>query len=97
VTSNLKGIGAAQKNNTYHRERRHPWTKEYRRNCIISDCDDPVYHDGEVYWTCCLHHLQQLQLGPFAPRISHDVEGWPLRCADTASQVAEALFHQGND
>ena len=33
-----------------------------------SKADDKVYHDGSAYWTLCLRHLQQTQLGPFRKR-----------------------------
>lgn len=97
MSQQLKGIGAAQKNSINHRHRRHAWSRPYNKTCIISECESPTFWDGEIHWTCCLHHLQQNQFGPFAPRINNDVEGWPLRGADTASQVAEALFYRDHE
>jgi hypothetical protein len=96
VSQQLKGIGAARKNSTNHRHKRHAWSQPYNRTCIISDCESSVYWDGDVWWTCCLHHLQKHQFGPFAPRVNHDTEGWPLRGADASSVVAEALFYRDN-
>ena len=42
------------------------WLKPYTKKCLM--CDDKVYHDGSAYWTLCLRHLQQTQLGPFRKR-----------------------------
>lgn len=46
----------------------HPWSVRYNKRCLISGCETPVYHDGKVYWSLCLLHLKEQQLGPFYPR-----------------------------
>lgn len=47
----------------------HPWNKPYSRTCIAVDCDNPVYWDGEVFYSCCLACLEKKQLGPFRARL----------------------------
>ena len=58
-------ITAAQKNNPKHRESPHPWHLPYNSRCLISGCDTKVYHDGTTYFSLCLLHLEELNLGPF--------------------------------
>lgn len=61
----LRGTKAAQQNNIQHRERPHPWDQRYLKTCIISDCREPTYYDGMIYYTCCVACLKKTQLGPF--------------------------------
>ena len=58
----LKGIGGAIGNIPKKRTRKHPW----RTNCLM--CQSQVYHDGQIYWSLCLSHLQETELGPFRKR-----------------------------
>ena len=64
-TQKTNGIDAARENNHRYREGPHPWDRPYNSRCLISRCDSPVYYDGKCYFSLCLLHLQELQLGPF--------------------------------
>lgn len=59
-------------NNALPKHTPHPWHTPYNRRCLQPDCDSPVYHDGQTYWSLCLSHLQQHELGPFRPRHNHE-------------------------
>ena len=92
----LKGLQAAVKNRTEHRVPPHDPRIMDNKICLISHCQSPVYHDGEIYWSLCLSCLQELQLGPFSRSHEPASEGWPNRGACGGSVVAEGLFlHQG--
>lgn len=60
-----KGSKAAILNNPKYREKAHPWHIPYNSRCLISGCDTKVYHDGKTYFSLCLLHLEELNLGPF--------------------------------
>ena len=66
----LKGVGGAIGNSPKKRTRKHPWHIPWhipwRTNCLM--CQSPVYHDGQIYWSLCLSHLQETELGPFRKR-----------------------------
>ena len=65
------GIKAAIQNSPRHREAPHPWDKPYNSRCLISGCNTPVYYDGATYFSLCLLHLQELELGPY---FKHDTD-----------------------
>lgn len=60
-----KGMKAARQNKPQYYETGHPWHIPYNSRCLLKDCQMPVYHDGKIYFSLCLKHLQELELGPF--------------------------------
>ena len=62
----LKGVGNAIGNSPKKRTRKHPWHIPWGTNCLM--CQSQVYHDGQIYWSPCLSHLQETDLGPFRKR-----------------------------
>jgi hypothetical protein len=50
----------------------HPHHIPYNKRCLIKGCESPVYNDGQVYWSVCLLHMQELEFGPFRPRPQTD-------------------------
>lgn len=67
----LRGVEAAR----YNKQKQHPrspWTRPDNYRCLCPNCDSPVYHDGQIYWSLCLKHLEEKQLGPFFPRIHEE-------------------------
>lgn len=63
----LAGLGAAIRNNYNDRIVTHPHNRPWNKNCL--KCDTPVYHDGQIYWSLCLYHLEETKLGPFRERL----------------------------
>ena len=63
----LQGVGSAIRNIYNDRVITHPHKKQWNKNCLI--CQRPVYHDGQIYWSLCLSHLQEKSLGPFRMRL----------------------------
>ena len=59
------GIEQAKANRPNYRHGAHPWHIPYNSRCLIKGCDTKVYHDGETYFSLCLQHLEELELGPF--------------------------------
>lgn len=43
----------------------HPWHVPYSPKCICPGCQNKTYHDGDIYYSCCLKFLEQKSLGPF--------------------------------
>lgn len=68
----LKGVEDARKNTPKNRRPKHDWSRPWNHRCLIPDCNTPVYYDGKIYWSLCLLHLRELELGPFFKRISND-------------------------
>ena len=64
----MKGLKEAMKNAPQRINPRHDWSKPWNSRCLCPGCDTPVYHDGRIYWSLCLKHLQELELGPFFQR-----------------------------
>ena len=64
----MKGLKEAMKNAPQRINPRHDWSKPWNSRCLCPGCDSPVYHDGRIYWSLCLKHLQELELGPFFQR-----------------------------
>ena len=92
---NLKGIyGAIRNKPTARRPRTDPRTKDNHR-CLAVECDQPVYWDGEIWYSLCLGCLKEMHLGPFRKRVGHVVEDdWPDRGCCSGSLVANALMRK---
>lgn len=91
----LKGLKAAQKNRITNIRPKSDWRRPDNKICLISDCQSKVYSDGQVFYSLCLHCLQELELGPFfkrKPQVNDD--DWPERGVDSACIVAEALIRR---
>ena len=65
----MKGLKEAMKNAPQRINPQHDWSKPWNSRCLCPGCDSPVYHDGRIYWSLCLKHLQELELGPFFQRL----------------------------
>jgi len=62
----LQGVSSAIRNNYNDRVITHPYNKPWNKTCLM--CEVPVYHDGQIYWSLCLNHLEKTELGPFRDR-----------------------------
>jgi hypothetical protein len=67
--SRLTGLDEARANKPQRSHPRHDWSRRWNSRCLCKDCETPVYHDGQIYWSLCLRHLQELELGPFKKRL----------------------------
>lgn len=63
----LQGVRSAIRNNYNDRVITHPHCSIWNKTCLM--CYKSVYHDGQIYWSLCLKHLQQTELGPFRKRM----------------------------
>lgn len=95
MANNLKGIEGARANRVTRIRPKSDWRQPDNHQCLISDCSNPVYHDGSIYFSLCLGCLKAKQLGPFFPRKPEVKDtGDPERGVDAASVVAECLFRR---
>ena len=69
----LKGIDHARLNDRRKYTKKHPWHKPYKRQCLM--CGERPYHDGQIYWSLCLKHLQETQCGPYRLKQDHEEHG----------------------
>jgi hypothetical protein len=65
VSERTDGIAQARANHPNYRHGAQPWHIPYNSRCLIKGCDTKVYHDGQTYFSLCLQHLEELELGPF--------------------------------
>jgi hypothetical protein len=95
MSKELKGIGGARANRVTSRRTQTDWRRPDNKVCLISDCSNPVYGDGKIYYSLCLGCLQREQLGPFYPRKPEvQDDDWPDRGSCAASVVANSLFYK---
>ena len=65
-TTRLEGVQTAIRNNYNYSVTTHLHQFSYKKNCLM--CGENVYYDGSIYWSLCLRHLEETQVGPFRPR-----------------------------
>jgi hypothetical protein len=91
----LKGIEGARANRVTRIRPKSDWRRPDNHQCLTSDCSNPVYHDGSIYFSLCLSCLKAKQLGPYFPRKPEvKDDDWPDRGCCSASLVAESLFRK---
>tara|TARA_B110000090_G_scaffold177336_1_gene200480 strand:+ start:220 stop:480 length:261 start_codon:yes stop_codon:yes gene_type:complete len=65
VELKLQGMDSAIRNKPQKQAPHLNWGRKYNSRCLIEHCSTPVYYDGKIYFSLCLFHLEELDLGPF--------------------------------
>ena len=89
----MSKIQFAQRNDWRQRVRAIPHHRRDNHRCLKADCDCSVYHDGVTYFSLCLLHLQELNLGPFKPPANKEDSS---KDADATSLVFDHIYEREN-
>lgn len=65
MSDKLRGLREAIRNTPRKMNPAHSWSRPYNSECLCKGCESKVYHDGKIYYSLCLLHLKELELGPF--------------------------------
>jgi hypothetical protein len=82
---------SAQKNDYRERVSALPHHLPDNHRCLIKACESLIYHDGHTFYSLCLMHLQELNMGPFKPTNQSGIGG---KGEDTASLIFNHIFNK---